>query len=367
MLCDFSRKVSVASRLHIVGGVRPSGNSTSPKEQPSSEATTASAVEDSPGFDHPLVYRQFLRQHRPSTRWIPEEDPSIDIPDGPYPAPTLPPPPSNQTIPPNWRGSLQSINTTALEALQAAAWNALYPGEARVKLDYSKFISFYNPRYTSLVHARAQVKSRPYHRLTYISPHDKLDAMTELKELAEQSETDRGSGVDWQTLVRVVVDRYQDRLEALRDILATPISKTENSTGIATRARTQVQLMLSAYIVLEGLPKHGPDTNTVDRQWADRITHDCVSGLTAGLPNNNRLTSSEVLIKTAVVDVLSAICSTAAEIWTEAFTVEDASTERASQLLTVWRSKVRTLMDWLDWHGWSTCRPICGFEVSVQW
>lgn len=76
------------------------------------------------------------------------------------------------------------------------------------------------------------------------------------------------------------------------------------------------------------------------------------------------MTPQDILIKGAVEDVLSQICSVLDEIWVDAFDSEKANIKDLERFLLKWRSDVTDLMDWLDWPIWLECNPACGPEVS---
>jgi len=160
MLCNFSKNVKLVSSVHIMAANDP--------RRPLKNLTGASTLDL---FHH----RQLVRSGGHDLH-IPElsEDssPSTSHPDEPHKIPPLSPRPRppfpGQPPPPTWQGPLRDANSVKLEAVQAAAWNNFYPGETRVKLDYTRLISFYDPSFTSLVQAREGI-ARDYHRLTKIS------------------------------------------------------------------------------------------------------------------------------------------------------------------------------------------------------
>lgn len=121
--------------------------------------------------------------------------------------------------------------------------------------------------------------------------------------------------------------------------------------------------MLTPYMLTSAIPPN--PTGPVDRLWIEPVVKHCASTYTAWTPEA-LLTPQEILIKGAVEDVLSQICSVLGEIWVDAFDSEKAEIKDLERFLLKWRSDVTDLMDWLDWPIWLKCNPACGPEVSSR-
>ena len=82
----------------------------------------------------------------------------------------LQPPPHHPApqLPPGWRGSARSSLSTYFEVLNSGMRHNLSPGETRIKIDYSRVVSFFDPAFSSLVEARTG-KDREEFRLDEIS------------------------------------------------------------------------------------------------------------------------------------------------------------------------------------------------------
>ena len=269
--------------------------------------------------------------------------------------PPAPPPPDR---PPGWRGILPSTDSIAFGALSSGMWHNRPPGETRVKIDYSRVISFFDPALFSLAEARIG-KSREEYRLDSISEIDSDRVREQLNEMFTR--TGQGSGIDWGSITQVIVDRYGARLELLRHILKNPQSKRNVSEQVA-EARSQTLIMLMPYMLVSAVPLNpiGP----VDPSWVNPIVNHCASTHTAWGPET-LLTPQEKIIKAAVEEVLLRICGALGSIWLDAFDSEKSSVRELERFLEKWRSDITQLMDWLDWPIWLKCEPACGIEVGT--
>ncbi|KAG8814283.1 hypothetical protein FRC18_002031 [Serendipita sp. 400] len=353
MICDFRRKMKTVSILNIMGSTR------SPRKDDLGQST-----------DLALVHRQ-----RQITKGIPKESlenqtetethisgsppalfPSLH-PCLPFPPGHPPPPPPRQPLPPHWQGPLRDRQSVHIELLLAAAWNNHNPGEIRVKLDYSRLVTFYDPTFTSLVKARKGL-DRNHHRLLSLSPVDYHTALARLDEDLSRPTTE-SSGIDWRSVLRTVTDRYGDRIWLLKDSLDRREQKEANSTEVASHVRLQVFVMLMQYLIHGAVPPDDdPSSGGRDREWLEPITTHCASALTAGI-NPSKLTRSERLIKQSIDGVLHRICSTLTGVWADTFSVLNLPDEKVGKLLKGWSRSVNELVDWLDWPMWHTCRPAC--------
>ena len=264
---------------------------------------------------------------------------------------------NNIEAPPGWRGSVRSGISTSFEALNSGMWHNRLPSETRIKIDYSRVVSFFDPALSSLIDARAG-KLREDFRLDGISEADSeyiRDRITDVFTRGGQ-----GSGIDWGAVTQVIVDRYAGRLELLRYILQNPESK-RNVTEQVAETRSQVLIMLSPYMLTSAIPPN--PTGPVDPSWIDPVVKHCASTHTAWAPEA-LLTPQENVIKGAVEEVLSQICGVLGDIWVDAFDSEGASAEELERLLGKWQSDITELMGWLDWSIWLKCNPDCGSEVG---
>ncbi|KAG9052155.1 hypothetical protein FS842_010410 [Serendipita sp. 407] len=331
MLCDFSKLRLVSSvRIHAPDRSKERGWNT----------------RDDHGFGS-IFQRRAIR--RSNSVLLPPGGPPSREPPGLPPIPPPPPP-----VPPNWRGPFRTGHSVEIETCLAAAWNNFYPGEARVKLDYTRMVSFYDPSLMSLLPSRDGLpKNR--HRLVTLSKDDAKLAMDRLEDDLNRKSGDPST--DWSMLLRTVMDRYGDRLWLLRDTLSSP-ERYDSIKLAAEQVRLQVFVMLTPYLVYDAVPDEDSPTGGKDHSWVKPIIHRCSTSLTAGV-EEAQLFRSEKLIKRATDGVLRRICSTIAEIWADAMPVSMASEHRTHRLIGSWKRDVDVLMTWLDWPMWQTCHPAC--------
>ncbi|KAJ7608043.1 hypothetical protein DFH06DRAFT_1018177 [Mycena polygramma] len=274
----------------------------------------------------------------------------------PYPPP--PPPEFNRTT-----------ETLRFEAVRAGAWHNHYPGETRAVLDLTRLVSFYDPSLAPSLVAHRSGKGRWDHRVQNISAADLAAVHERLKSLLDPRNTEVGSGVDWWTLFRVVVDRYADRLDLLDYLL--------NSTthhNAQTRARTvqrHLRVMLTPYILFSARPSTAAD----DDAWAGPVWRACATRHTAYIRSslNAPLTQSERLLLGALDETNREICRSVVRMWVAGVRAgfddllpvpakETLGDEELSLVLEGWRADTQALMAWLNWSVWVKCRPACGAE-----
>ena len=247
--------------------------------------------------------------------------------------------------------------SSIFEVINAGMWHSRPPGETRIKIDYSRVVSSFDPALSSLVDARAG-KSRGKFRLEEISKADTKYILDQLTDIFTRD--GQGSGIDWGSITQAIIDRYAGRLELLRHIFQNPESK-RSVTEKAAEARSQVLIMLSPYMLTSAIPPNS--AGPVDPSWIDPVVKLCASTHTAWGPDGF-LTPQEKVIKGAVEEVLSRICGVLGGIWVEAFGSVDVSVEELERLLGKWQSYITELMDWLDWPIWLKCNPGCEPEVG---
>ena len=278
----------------------------------------------------------------------------LDPPHGP---PRRPPP--HVEPPPGWRGSLPSYVLTRFGALVAGGWHDFAPGETRVQLDYTGLVTFYDPTLSSLVEAR-QGKGRLYQRLEGISTADTAHVQAELISVLTRKQSSGGSGVDWKSIVRVVVESHADRLEYLRFLLSPNVTFTDTAEQ-AFAARAHLLVMLMPYITTADVPP-APASAAADVSWLAPVVHRCATTQTSRIPVG-MLTPQELRIHAAVEGTLREICRRLALLWVGFFDVEGADEAKAAEVIEMGHRQVDELMSWLDWSLWVRCEPACGLGV----
>jgi len=267
----------------------------------------------------------------------------------PLPIP-IPPP----TKPPSgWHGSLPNIRRSFLEAHLAGSRHNHAPGETRVHLDYAGLVTFYDTSLSSLVEARYG-KDRSHTRLEGISVLDSERVRAEIQAVLTR-EQGRGSGIDWGSIARIVMERYAGRLEYLRWLLSSDTFGDESERAVVARA--QLLVMLAPYITTADIPKQLPPSTNLS--WAAPIAQRCATTQTSHIPLSI-LTPQEARIHAAVENTLQEICRRLVLVWVEFFDVEAADEAGATEATAVARRHIEELIAWLDWSVWVRCEPGCG-------
>jgi hypothetical protein len=268
-----------------------------------------------------------------------------------HPSRPLPGPPR---LPSGWRGSpLESVRSV-FEGFLTGSWHDRAPGEIRVHPDYAGLVTFYDTSLTSLVEARYG-KDKLHLRLEGISALDSDRARAELRTVLTR-EKDSGSGVDWGSITRVVVERYAGRLEYLQFLLSPNTTMFQDASERAAIARAQLLVMLAPYITTADVPKQLPPS--ANSSWVAPIALRCATTQTSHIPLG-MLTPQEARIHAAVENTLREICRRLVLVWVEFFDVEAADEAGATEAIKVAHVHIDELMDWLDWLVWVRCKPEC--------
>lgn len=286
MICDFSKGLELVSGLDIVPGgggrrfPRPFGASDVDPEL----RTMAVGVERDkaapeeampyPEFDGSLSRRDegglFSPSYQPNPS--PTRQPALAPP---YPWPPGPPGPLPPSLPPpGWVGSLRPIRSLFFEAVLAGKWHDLPGLSTSVKLDFSRLVTFFDPRFESLVIARRS-QTRGTYRVGNITRDEAAIMRRDLEEslLEKGPDQRKASGVDWTAITQAVVERHAGRFEYLLLLLedaAGPSSNTRlkvNLTETVTRIRWQVLTMLTPYMLATSVPPSPPHRAHNETAW----------------------------------------------------------------------------------------------------
>ncbi|KAI9435512.1 hypothetical protein H4582DRAFT_2079616 [Lactarius indigo] len=239
------------------------------------------------------------------------------------PIPFLSPPSSKP--PSGWRGSLLSGYRSFLEAYLAGGWHDRAPGETRVHLDYSGLVTFYDPSLTSLVQSRYG-KDRLHIRLEGISILDSEQVRAELQTVLTRKQ-DGGSGVDWSSIIRVVTERYADRLEYLRFLLSPNTTFADPLERVAIARCAAARHARAVYHNI-GRPSATARIGRFEL-GGTRSFNACATTQTSLIPLG-MLTPQEALIHAAVENTVQEICRRLVLVWVEFFDVEAADEARAT-------------------------------------
>ena len=263
-----------------------------------------------------------------------------------------------------------------VRVLEAGSWSNRFPGDERIKVDYSRLISFYDKTLFPNLHHQRAAQERWDHRLKGIN-NAEFDALVmRLDHILTKQEQERESLIDWKTLLHVVTNRYADRLEMLDYLLENATTSRED----LWKVNRFVSTMLTPYTLHDSFP---PDNVTRDdHEWAIPVFKICASTHTQYLENSlfMNLTSSERLLLDAVRGVTKEICRVLVVVWAEGKELltgphrpelavqhpddEDygGDEETRRNLLVRWKTSISDLMAWLDWSVWVRCRPQCSYE-----
>ncbi|KZO96025.1 hypothetical protein CALVIDRAFT_537611 [Calocera viscosa TUFC12733] len=331
MLCNFTQGVNIVSSVAVLP--------TSPDQR-------------SPEFEDE---DEGLNSTAPAHAYLPSAPPSLSIPpEPPWRSPRTPSPP-----PEGWRGSLRTRGTLSLESLVAGNWHNSVPVNG-LRLDYAGLISFYNPKYTSLLTARRSLASRTQHRLRNITAHDAHLFQEELLDVL--SGTRRRSGVDWGQLIAHIVERHQQRLEFLEYLVnAENLAGTGavNSSQTVRNVRQHVFTMLAPYLSRSSLPHPDDSSPATNASWLSPAIHLCKSTYTSQITHDS-CSPQELVLKHSIETTMGQICRTLGLIWVRAYDAESLPNEEGRwALLELWKAEIRRLRNWLGWAIWIKCEPSC--------
>ncbi|KAG1832301.1 hypothetical protein DFJ58DRAFT_236881 [Suillus subalutaceus] len=166
------------------------------------------------------------------------------------------------------------------EVMHSASWRENYPGETRIVLDFSGLVSFYDTALVPSLVPRRVGLERWDHRVGGISSGDIERVQDRLAQALVRSPATT-SGIDWKTVLRVVVDRYASRLEMVQYLL----NMTLDDRSIFDHAQ-QVQRRLRTVLLPYTLfaARHS-DTNTsvtgnTTNSWAAPVFRECATSRT---------------------------------------------------------------------------------------
>ncbi|KAJ7025557.1 hypothetical protein C8F04DRAFT_133512 [Mycena alexandri] len=253
----------------------------------------------------------------------------------------------------------------SFDVIHSGSWHNRYPGDRRIKLDLTQLVSFYDTALVPSLVARRLNLERWDHRLLGITSADVAAVMARLTQ-AYTYPPQTGSGVDWDTLFKVVVDRYDDRFEMVRYVLN---STSDDTLVTAKKAMSHFRVMLQPYILHSAVPG-----SSIDNTWAAPVFKFCATSHTEYIWRSPtllaKLTASEELLLNAVEETNREICRVVVHTWAEGVVaglddtlpVDEPIQSDGEVLVGKWKANIEELMSWLDWNVWIKCRPECNFE-----
>lgn len=255
------------------------------------------------------------------------------------------------------------------ENTRAATLHYHEPGETRVKLDATSFISFYD-RLDSLSEIRSNMKQeyrRSVHRLHGISDEDIIKLMSRLEKVLSRKNSEgweiNSSAPDWQGIVRNIIQRYSSRLLELKYIMS---DSTRNATVKAMDARRLTYAMLMPYVNFSNF-------STTDLFWTESAWENCKLSFTFNERSRIDHTESSRVIIGAIEGTLDRLCGTIKRIFTETIRLGLAESypqldydplleTRSQYYVHEWKQNIDELMAWLGWPCWLRCKPECSVD-----
>lgn len=292
--------------------------------------------------------------------------------DDAHPKPSSPHPPTRSPM----------FYATLYRVMESGSWHNHFPGDIRIVLDYSRLISFYDTATFPSLQTPRFGQKRLEHRLDKISKDDAKVLQARLKEALLETAEGSGSGVNWKGLMKVVTNRYAERLEVLQYILNSTASSTSRLDADINikKAHRHIRSMLVPYTLYSAVPPERGDALRTDSQsWAAPVFELCATMHTSYMDSAafaNLMTPSESVILDSVKGVTKEICRVLVGMWAEGMeyglsdpevdtyqSLQGESSQNSQELITRWSTKVANLMGWLDWSHWLRCRPACSYEV----
>jgi hypothetical protein len=275
----------------------------------------------------------------------------------------------SNTAPPGRRVT----DPSGFESVHSGTFHDRFPGDTRIQLDLSALVSFYDPALAPSLIEKRRGLERWDHRLEGIH-NDDLEAVR--KRLSDvltlRQGRSQGSGIDWQSLVRVIIKRYEKRLELLQYILQSDSTTLANEKDRMIKAHVQLNIMLVPYILTSAVAPNSTDgAKPVNSSWASPIFRHCATAHTAYIASlESSLTRSELLLLSSVQETTREICRALVTMWSDGVLAGvnhdnwNPVPDTINGITEKWRSDVNALMGWLDWSTWVRCKPACGFEVG---
>ncbi|KAG1883325.1 hypothetical protein F4604DRAFT_284490 [Suillus subluteus] len=271
----------------------------------------------------------------------------------------------------NWPEDLNTVHHV-YEIMHSASWHGNYPGETRIVLDYSGLVSFYDTALVPSLVPRRVGLERWDHRVGGISSGD-IERVHDRLAQALVRPPVTTSGIDWKTVLRVVVDRYASRLEMMQYLLNMTLddrSIFDHAQQVQRRLRT----VLLPYTLFAARPSNTNTsvTGNATNSWAAPVFRECATSHTASIvAHGATLMPSEHLLLQAVRETTREICRVVTKMWASGLIVgvdpfyppeQFPVADQIHTLMSEWNEDVTRLISWLDWSVWVKCRPACDIE-----
>ncbi|KAK7464135.1 hypothetical protein VKT23_006298 [Stygiomarasmius scandens] len=269
------------------------------------------------------------------------------------------------------------------ELVRSASQHHAYPGEVKVQLDLDGFVSFYDG---DLVKRRPvengdEVKylaDRWTHRVRDTNKEDLRRVRQRVEEVLMDMKNSHGrnSGIDWDLIMQVLVKRYASRLDVLKYLLEASGDEPGATRTDGERVQiffNQLDVALTPFILASARPESSE--SLLSPEWASPVYRLCSTTHTLYLHSPHimkKMSKSEMTLLNAVEGTNQEICRVLVGIWAEGvenglglekmYYIDKAGTNQLKVLKEKWEKDLISLMRWLDWSVWETCRPSCGPE-----
>ncbi|KAG2352831.1 hypothetical protein BDR07DRAFT_801102 [Suillus spraguei] len=260
----------------------------------------------------------------------------------------------------------------AFELMHSTSSREIYPGETRIILDFSGLVSFYDTALVpSLVSQRVGLE-RWDHRVAGISSGDIDRVRDRLAQVLVRPPVTT-SGIDWKTVLRVVVDRYASRLEMMEYLLNMTLDD-RSIFNHAQQVQRRLRTVLLPYTVFAARPSNLNASGNATSSWAAPVFRECATSHTASIAAHGAtlmLSDSERLLLQAVRETTREICRIITKMWASGMMVgvdpfyppeQHPEVDLIHTLMDEWKEDVSRLISWLDWSVWVKCRPACSIE-----
>lgn len=203
--------------------------------------------------------------------------------------------------------------TGTLEWVRAASHRSFTP-QPHLTLFYSDMVTYYHPRLTSLFADRIG-RSMYSHRLANISSQDAVSIVREVDDVLARRATggDNGSGMDWATTTRGIVEYWGDRITHMQAYLLNASDPDTNATAALPAIRTLAYTLINPYMqpgltpnasgwdLFFGVPVFTANANITA---LERCTFQ-----ETGFLSQSQLTPQEHLLQTSIESVLGRLCN----------------------------------------------------------
>ncbi|KAJ6547100.1 hypothetical protein B0H19DRAFT_253126 [Mycena capillaripes] len=258
--------------------------------------------------------------------------------------------------------------TGNLEWVRAASHRSFTP-QPHLTLSYSDMVTYYHPRLTSLLADRIG-RSMYSHRLANISSQDAMSVVREVDDvLARRAQGENsGSGIDWATAARGIVEYWGDRISHMHAYLLNASNPDANATAVLPAIRTLAYTLINPYMQ----PGLTPNASGWDLFFAVPNVFSANANITAlerctfqetGFLSQSQLTPQERLLQNSIESVLGRLCNDFGVIFAQSSELVEADSDSEHRsFVQQWTRRIDDLRQWLDWTAWLRCEDVCPLD-----